>query len=46
MKLRWLGATESAWLREAKRHFAAHPRQYEAREGLVDRVSRSRPANS
>jgi hypothetical protein len=45
-EMRWLGAAESAWLREAKRHFGAHPHRYQGRESLVDRVARSRPQSS
>jgi hypothetical protein len=36
MELRWLGSRELAWIREARRHFRAHPREYDERGFPID----------
>jgi hypothetical protein len=41
IELRWLGSRESAWLREVRAHFQAHPLEYDERGFPIEQPPRT-----
>jgi hypothetical protein len=41
IELRWLGSRESAWLREVRAHFQAHPLEYDERGFPIEQPQRT-----